>query len=57
MSPVNFPVPDPYDELPEVVKSVTTRKEYWTMGDVGRRELIQDLTEPDGELEDDFDAS
>ena len=40
-----------YDELPEVIKSNITLKDYLNMGDKGRRELLEDMTTPEPEDE------
>lgn len=36
-----------YDDLPVVIKSQVTHKEYRWMGEQGRARLMRDFTEPD----------
>lgn len=43
-----------YDELPEAIKANVTLKEYLNMGDKGRKNLIEDLTTPEPDDNDDI---
>lgn len=41
--------PDQYDELPDPIKSIVSRREYLWLSDRQKAEILQELCDPDPE--------
>ena len=44
--------PPGYDSLPLAVRSAVTPKEYAWMPDAAKQRIVEDMTEPDDDMED-----
>ncbi len=44
--------PPGYDSLPEVVRHQISPKEYAWMPDAAKQRIVEDMTEPDDDMED-----